>query len=214
MKSLVLATALLASVALATPARAVLLQTDARTFKVGPDHRVRFDFPVGQLHVRATDGDEVRVQLQVRCRRGSTEECQRKTRKLRLEHTDEAGRLTLKVEGYPKFDTKGFTLEALVMVPARLALNVDMGVGELEVDGMSGDLRVELGVGEATIVAPRENARAVNVDVGIGDASLRTNGHRANSRGWLGRDVRWSEGTGTSRIDLSVGVGEGSVTLR
>lgn len=214
MKSLVFALALLGAAALAAPSHAVVLQTDARTWKVGPDHRVRFEFPVGELHVKATDGDEVRVEMQVRCRRGSTENCMDKTRRLRLEHTNEGGQLRIKVEGYPKFDTRGFTLEALVLVPRSLRLDLDMGVGELQVDGMSGDLDVELGVGEATILAPRDAVRAVNVDVGIGDASLRTNGHRASSRGFLGREVKWSEGAGTSRIELSVGVGEGDVSLR
>jgi hypothetical protein len=214
MKPLVLVAALVATAALAVPAHAVVLQTEARTWRVGPDHRVRLDFPVGELHVKATDGDEVRVELQVRCRRSGTEECQRKSRRLRLEHTNDGGVLRIRVEGYPKFNSRGFSLEALVLVPRHLRMDVDMGVGELEVDGMAGDLDVELGVGDATILAPRGAVKTVNVDVGIGDASLRTNGHRAHSRGWLGREVRWSEGGGASRIELSVGVGEGDVSLR
>lgn len=214
MKSLVFALALLGSAALAVPSHAVVLQAEARTWKVGADHRLRFEFPVGELHVKATDGDEVRVELQVRCRRGSTAECQEKTRRLRLEHTNEKGYLRIQVEGYPKFETKGFTLEALVLVPRGLSTKVDMGVGELEVDGLSGDLDVELGVGEATILAPRASVREVTVEVGIGDANVRSNGNRSSSRGFLGREVKWNEGTGTSRIELSVGIGEGDVSLR
>lgn len=214
MKSLVLAAALLAAPALAVTADAVVLQTEARTWKVAADHRVRLDFPVGELHVKATDGDEVRMELQVRCRRGTTEDCQKKTRRLRLEHTNENGVLRLKVEGYPKFETKGFQLEALLLVPRALRLDLDMGVGQLEVDGLAGDLDLDLGVGEATVLAPQGAVKSVSVNVGIGDANVRAGDRRSSSRGFLGRQVEWNDGAGVSRIVLNVGVGEGDIRLQ
>ena len=46
-----------------------------------------------------------------------------------------------------------------------------MGVGQLEVDGLAGDLDLDLGVGEATVLAPQDAVKAVSVNVGIGDAT-------------------------------------------
>ncbi|NOT35363.1 MAG: hypothetical protein HOP12_14560 [Candidatus Eisenbacteria bacterium] len=217
MKALVpCAVAALAILTAAPPGHAsAVLQTEARSWKVTPNTRVRLDFPVGDLHVKAASGSEVRFELQVRCKNGSTDACERRASRLKLEHHQSEGDLRLKLEGYPKATGgMGFVLDGILYVPSACAVNIDMGVGDLEVDGMRGDLDVDLGVGEATVWLERAAISSVNVDVGIGSATVDSPDGSTRGRGWLGRTVHWSPGGGTSRISLDVGVGEAQVKVR
>ena len=210
--ALPLAAALL-SVAVSVSARATVLETDSRTFPVTRQHRVRLEFPIGELRVIPSDESRVRFDLRVRCKGRSDERCEELANKLRLESDDTGGTLSLKLDGYPKWHGKGFTAMGELRVPRALAVRIEMGVGQLEIEGLEGDLDVELGVGQAELRMPRAHVREVSVDTGIGDASISGAGASTASSRFLGTRVSWTQGRGTSDIRLHVGVGEGSVRL-
>jgi len=98
-------------------------------------------------------------------------------------------------------------------VPRALAVDIEMGVGELDIDGLEGDLDVELGVGEADIHASRALANHVSVDAGIGDAEIRGGGSSTRSRSFIGSHAVWTDGDGRSAVHLHVGVGDATVRL-
>jgi hypothetical protein len=209
------ATALLAlsTVAATGAARAAELQTDTQSFAVSRQHRVRLEFPIGELRVLPSDDSRVRFDLRVRCKSRSDERCMELANELRLESDDDGGTLSLKLEGYPKWQRKGFTAMGELRVPRALAVKIEMGVGQLEIEGLLGDLDVDLGVGQADVRIPRANVREVSVDTGIGDASIRGAGSSSASSRFLGTRVEWSEGRGRADVRIHVGVGEGTVRL-
>ncbi len=212
--ALPLAAACLALLAGATaPARAVVLETDTRTFAVSPNHRVRLEFPIGELRVIPAEGPRVRFDLRVRCKGRSDERCAELADRLRLESDDTGQTLSLKLDGYPKWLRKGFTAMGELRVPRALDVRIEMGVGQLEVEGLEGDLDVDLGVGQADVRLPRASVREVSVDTGIGDASIRGAGSSQASSRFLGTRVAWTQGRGRSDVRVHVGVGEGSVKL-
>jgi len=200
---------------LATPyeANATLLETDSRTFPVTANHRVRLEFPIGELHVIPTTESHVSFDLRVRCKGRSLEHCAELADQLILESDDSDGLLHLKLDNYPKWTRKGFTVICEVRVPRALALRVEMGVGQLEIEGLEGDLDVDLGVGQAEIRTPRARAREVSVTTGIGDANI-SGAEAATERArFLGSRVFWSRGQGRAEVRVNVGVGEGTVRL-
>jgi hypothetical protein len=102
-----------------------------------------------------------------------------------------------------------------VLLPATLAIQVDMGVGDLEVRQVEGDVDVELGVGEADVRVPAKAVSSVECEVGVGDANVHgTDGERRSSGLLIGRTVRWQGNEGGSRVHLEVGVGDADVWLR
>jgi hypothetical protein len=209
-RSLALATA---CVLAALPVRATVLETEPRTFPIAAHQRVRLEFPVGELKVIPTDESRVRFDLRVRCRGRSDERCEELANRLVLDSDDEGSTLHLKLQKYPKWGNHGMTVMGELRVPRSLAVQIEMGVGELDIDGIEGDLDVELGVGEAAIRAPKAHAGRVSVETGIGDASIRGGGSDTESRGFIGSHATWSAGSGRSAVRLHVGVGEGSVRL-
>ena len=194
-------------------ARTSVLETEPHTFTVTKDHRIRLNFPVGELKVVPGEASQVRFELRVRCRSGSPEHCESMANRLELNSEDRDGVLRLSLDHYPKWHSRGFNVIATLRVPRSLPLEVDMGVGQLGIEGLDGDIEVDLGVGEADIHASRTRASHVSVDAGIGDASIRGGGSNTSRRGFIGSHASWSEGSGRSSVRLHVGVGEGTVRL-
>jgi hypothetical protein len=197
----------------AGPIRAATLETDSHVYPVTSKHRVEIEFPVGALRVVPTDESKVRFDIRVTCRGRSEERCQEMADRLTLDSHDSGGTLHLKLDHYPKWRSNGFKLAGELRVPRSLALRVDMGVGELVIEGLEGDLDVDLGVGEADVRAPRSGARRVEVEAGIGDASIRGAGSSIETSRFVGARATWSRGDGRSDVRLHVGVGEATVRL-
>ena len=197
----------------AVPARATVLETEPRTFPVTAHHRVRLEFPVGQLKVIPSDESRVRFALRVRCSGRSDGRCQELADQLVLDSDNEGNTLHLKLHKYPKWHNHGMTVIGELRVPRSLAVQIEMGVGELDIDGIEGDLDVDLGVGEADIRAGRQHAGHVSVETGIGDARIRGGGSGTESRGFIGSHATWTSGSGRSDVRLHVGVGEATVVL-
>ena len=145
----------------ALPAHATLLTTDPHTYPVTAHHRIRLEFPVGELKVVPSEGSRVRFELKVRCRGRSDERCEELANRLILDSDDDGGVLHLKLHKYPRWHMNGMTVIGELAVPRALALEIEMGVGELTIDGLEGDLDVNLGVGDADIRAPKAQASHV-----------------------------------------------------
>ena len=198
---------------LATSAHAVTLTTDPHTYMVSPDHRIRLEFPVGELKVVATDEPHVRFDLKVRCKSGSDEHCEEIANRLILDSDDTGGTLHLKLHKYPQWNNHGMEVMGQLSVPRTMPVEVEMGVGELDITGLEGDLDVTLGVGQADIRALRAKASHVSVDTGIGDAEIQGGGSDTHSRGFIGSHSVWTDGPGRGAVRLHVGVGDATVRL-
>ena len=179
-----------------------------KTIDVGSAQGVSIDFPVGELRVVGVDGDNVEVRIELRCKhRHNCDDAVDDSRVI----TDTRGeKIRIRVEG-PKWH-KDHHFKGYVEVPRSLALDVDMNVGELEIDGLEQDLDVHLSVGEVDVDMPESAVRSVDMDVSIGDASLRPRGG-SSVRGLLGKEIRWGDGQGKSRVEIQVSVGDATLRL-
>ena len=205
--------ALAGPVATAAPSRAAMLVTDPHDFPVTEKHRVRLEFPVGELRVIPSDESRVRFDIKVRCRHASDERCAELADQLILDSDDTGGTLNLRLHKLPHWNNHGMTVIGTLAVPRALAVDIEMGVGELTISGIEGDLDVQLGVGDAEVRALRAHAGHVSVDTGIGDADIRGGGSGTRSRGFIGSHAVWDEGQGRASVRLHVGVGDASVRL-
>jgi hypothetical protein len=130
-----------------------------------------------------------------------------------LDSDDTGGTLNLRLHKYPHWNNHGMTVIGTLSVPRALAVDIEMGVGELDITGIEGDLDIQLGVGDAEVRALRSRAGHVTVDTGIGDADIRGGGSGTRSRGFIGSHAVWDEGQGRASVRLHVGVGDASVSL-
>jgi len=205
---------------------------DGRASAAGVD-KVQLDAGVGDIHVTGVGGgDEIVVSVELEPRRGgffsSLKKAQREVDEAVLRMDARRGVLRLEIEtdsGDRRFE-ENWTIE----MPARLALDLDLGVGDVDIRNLDGDLAVEvgvgdilaegvsndvtidIGVGDATIRGSADDFGSVDGSGGVGDARLSVRGKRIESSGFVGHSAEWT-GDGEHTIEISLGVGDARVTL-
>jgi hypothetical protein len=206
----------LGAIALAAPAaRAGDHDRDLhRDFPVAAGKTLRLDLRWGELHVEATDGDHVEVDVRADCDRDNRH-CQERLQELDVESNEHRDALEIKVTGLWHWANHGADVRVDIKVPRGHDLNVDMGAGEIQIDDFESDLEVDLGAGEIHVRMPEQAVRDVELSAGVGDAELRLpHGHVESDRHMLiGGGVSWDRGSGRSHVDCHVGAGEVSMRL-
>lgn len=205
------ATLLVAAMTLvALPLFAGEKRTEKARFAIDGLRTLNIDHPVGTLEVRGGDVKEVVAQLTVSCKGFS---CPEKAEDVRIESKRIGGELRLEVDGFPKHG-RGVEAELVVTVPRNVAVEVDHGVGEVTISGMTADIEVDAGVGEVRISGTAASFREANAESGVGDVDLTVKGRHVKSEShFVGNTVEWSGGAGGSRIDLELGVGSAEIDL-
>ncbi len=205
---------------------------DGRASAAGVD-KVQLDAGVGDIDITGVaDGDEIVVSVELEPRRGgffsSLKKAQLEVDQATLRMDASRGVLRLEIEtdsGDRRFE-ENWTIE----MPARLALDLDLGVGDVDIrslggavsvdlgvgdvdaEGVSNDVTVDVGVGDATIRGPADAFGSVDGSGGVGDARLMVRGERIESSGFVGHSAEWT-GDGEHTIEISLGVGDARVTL-
>ncbi len=175
---------------------------------------IAIDFPVGELRVQTGAGNDVLVDLKVECDRWFRS-CAPRLEDVRLVSEIKHGKLTVEIEGWGH-GHKGGDLEVrgTITVPANRALDIDMGVGELEVAVVSDQLTVDLGVGDVEVRMPVSAVKSVSLEAGVGGTSLRLPSGRVNDENaFVSSEIDWRDGSGASELAVAVGVGDARVTL-
>jgi hypothetical protein len=193
---------------------------------------VRLDAGVGDVEVVGADVAEVSVSVELKPRRGgffsSMKTAQREVDEAVLSAEVSKGALALEIDS--DGNDRHFEERWTIALPASLAFTLEVGVGDVEVrgvtgaldlqvgvgevlaEGVSGDVTIELGVGDATVSGAASHYGSVDGSGGVGDARLTIRGERISSSGFVGHSAEWS-GDGEHSIDIEVGVGDARVTL-
>ena len=211
------AAAFLLSLLAAAPALAgsssEAVASSARTLSAAGVSILSVDAPVGELTFTGEARSDVEVRLTVRCARPVKAACRDAARRIAIGSATRDETLSVEIDGWPKKRDDGLHLELEVELPRDLALTADLGVGEVAVSGVDGDLALDLGVGEVSVRAAESAVRRVSVEVGVGEASLRVGGRLVEGKGFLGSDLDWRQGTGGASLKVDCGVGEVDVRL-
>jgi len=212
-RSIVMGIACLAAAGAASAAEPRVIEGRA---KVASDQEVRLDFPVGELEIVGVDGDTLEIVVEIRCKGRRRARCEDTAEQIELDIDESRGTLYVEIEPHSKWQWwDDLEIEARVKQPADRPLRVDMGVGELVIEGLAADLQVDLGVGEASVDMSVDAVRSVFLDAGIGETEL------LGPKGWvrdersffIGSESSWRDGPGEARVHVEVGVGEASVRL-
>lgn len=109
----------------------------------------------------------------------------------------------------PKHGEHNF--DVTIYVPKQSDLRLNLEVGDLTIDGISGNTDAEVGVGDLKVTVSDPHAyRAVAMSVHIGDVHAGAFG--LEPHGFLGKSVEREFGTGSYRLKLHTGIGDVSCT--
>ncbi len=196
--------------------------------------RLALDAGVGDVTIYAGPGDEIIAKVTLKPRRGgipllsSSREGRRQVEEASLEAHRDGATLELSVPAPDKKHRK-FEERWEITVPARLALDLDAGVGDIEITGLSGGISIDAGVGdidvksaggnieidggvgEIDVTAPAAAVGRVEISAGVGECEIHT-GERTIKGKSLGCDASWT-GQGSATLKIEAGVGEVTVKL-
>jgi hypothetical protein len=189
------------------------VRTIERTVEIDAEQILRLDVSVAELAIEGVDGEEVQIRVAIGCSH-SSRRCRDRAEEMELDVDSRARSLEIALRGHGK---RGNDLEIDVEigVPRQNSFELDMGVGEVKIRGMEGDVGIELGVGNVKIRYAEDKVHSVDLEVGVGEADLRPHQRRASSSGFLflGNEVDWDDGPGNGDIEVEVGVGDVDVII-
>lgn len=177
-------------------------------FPLAASSRLRVELPVGELRVLGSSAPFVTVRLRVEPKRGDIDELERQI-DIRFRPGSET---RLDFTGMDKANGWFHRADvfAEVHVPSQTNLRAELGVGELRIQGVAGDLQIHVGVGELRVeVLDPTLYNSVRANAGIGEVQ---HPFRGASHGWLGKEFHGGYPEGRYRLEASVGVGEVRIT--
>ena len=105
----------------------------------------------------------------------------------------------------PKHGNHNF--DVTLFVPKRSDLRLNLEVGDLSIEGITGNTDAELGIGDLHMMVPDPHAyRAVAMSVHIGDVDA--SAFSLEPSGFLGKSVHHDFNSGSYRLKLHTGIGD------
>ena len=204
-----------AAVLAATGAAAdVEIRSIEKHVEITAEHEILLDVPLGRVRVEVGEANRVDVKILVSCGSRSSR-CRERAEEVYLDESLRRRSLALEVRGLSNRLTSRPTVEVILAIPQGNDLEIDLGVGELEIEDLWGDLEIDVGVGEVDVFTAEEAVGTVRLSVGVGSADLypRRRGQSDSGFLFLGNEIDWHDGPGEAYYVIDVGVGEINVTL-
>jgi hypothetical protein len=209
-------------------------KTLTKTIDAGAIETLELSSGIGDVTITAREGlDEVAIEVLLTPRRGGFFSSKRKAEleveAASLETSVKKDRLQLEIAATDDEDRR-FEERWEIEIPARLALRLEHGVGDIEIQGIAadveldsgvgdvdmtvleGDIMVDLGVGQATVHGPAAVYGTVEAAGGVGSARVTVHGEEIEGSGFVGHSASWT-GDGSYRMEIAVGVGDAVVIL-
>jgi hypothetical protein len=207
-------------------------RTLSETIPLRGIERLNVEVGVGDVVLTAIDSGSASVELRLRPRRGGVFSSMKRGERdvAAAAFASEAVGQTLYLRVESPEDNPRFEELWTVTVPARLGLELELGVGEVTINGLAGgvelelgvvdaiveladgDVVVELGVGDMTLRGPAEAYGEVTASNGVGNARLTIRGDSVDGEGLVGDTASW-QGEGPHSIEINVGVGDTMIKL-
>lgn len=200
MKKILLFTAFAALIS--TSAIAKVEHEIKRSFTLDTQQAIDISFPVGSLEVNTHDGNEVKVSIELEEKNNGWFADSDNLDELTLDSEQTANKLTLTL------DNDDVQQTWLVSVPRSLAVNLDLGVGDIEINDFANSADIEVGVGAVRIDSQSDDYKYINLDSGVGDTRISGFENDAKtSRKMVSSESEYT-GSGTHTIKIEVGVGD------
>ncbi len=187
---------------------------------------------VGDFVLETDDTTEIRIEITLTPRRGGIFSSMKRAEEdvARANLISAAENNVLRIELDTDSNEPRFEARWRVVAPPHLALDLEQGVGDVDVNGLAGGVEMEVGVGTTTVVIPggevgvsvgvgngtvRGPAGAfasANASGGVGGAVIEAQGEIFTGEGFVSHSSSW-RGDGVHAIELEVGVGDAKIVL-
>lgn len=176
------------------------------TINVANQSSISINFPVGEIELVTSSDDQVVIEVVVKEKGGSWFSSANLDN---IELSQKVSDKSIKLE----IDDDDIKQEWRVSIPQHLAVEVDLGVGQVEVNGVSRDVDVNVGVGAVELGLANNNYRIIDASSGVGDAHIRGVSNVDNDRAVVSKNATW-HGEGKYAVEVDVGVGDADIRVK
>lgn len=181
----------------------------SRTIDAAMLGSVEIEAAIAEMEIEFYDGDEIELEIELeadgnwmRWRRGDVDDID-----LELRTTGDKvylGIANQKVQQHWR-----------VKMPAKLAIAIDVGVGDIELDDISNNLDMDVGVGSVRVDVDDTDYAMIRASAGVGDTAISGfSGKRVDNERTFMTSDSYYYGDGTLEIDIEVGVGDVQIRSR
>lgn len=169
--------------------------------------------PAGDLAVEQARGSELTAELTVLCPSRSSR-CAKAMQDLELITETNQDGVHLALNKNRAFSYRNSELIVRIAVPPTHPVHIDVTAGDVDI-AVANCTEVNMEAGDLTLKVPESIVRSVNIDTGIGDASLSRKGRHLSGRRALlvGAEVNWDQGPGDCDIVVDLQAGDAKVDL-
>ncbi|RVT47146.1 hypothetical protein EMM73_06230 [Rheinheimera sediminis] len=191
--------ALSATTAVAEDIKVLEKTIDAQNFT-----RLVLDVPVGEIKVKVTKNHDISLVVELEPDEGwFSSRKDLSDAQISVQENGSALKLKIDLE-----DDNDVNQNWTVMMPADIAVSLNLGVGSVEIDDLTSDINVDLGVGEVDIDVDTSLFDSIKLDAGVGDTSIKGGKGRYERDQVLVTSSSQLHGKGKKQLDANVGVGD------
>ncbi|PCK30857.1 hypothetical protein [Pseudoalteromonas piscicida] len=159
------------------------------------------DIAVGKIDLQTYNGDSIEVEILVEPKDSDSWFGNTDVNDAQLTNKTSTNKLALEV------NSDDYELSWQVKVPANLALDIEVGVGKIDIDNLNNSADLEVGVGKIKITSTAVDFKEVSLDSGVGKTAMSGYQNSATSeKSMVGSKTNYT-GKGQYSIDAEVGVG-------
>lgn len=172
----------------------------SESIRLAEDAHVSFDIRVGSLHIETYDGDIMELDIEVKeGDNGWFSSADMEDVELDIDGDDED--ISLEV------DVEDVVQKWRVKLPRTASIDIDLGVGEVDIENFERSAFIDVGVGEVDIELVSDDYREIELESGVGGADLDGFKGADRERNMVNESIRW-RGKGEYDIEVDVGVGD------
>ncbi len=177
------------------------------SFATSGINQLNIEFPVGSLEVESYNGSDVVVKVRIEPKSdNSWFSSDADLSDVKLNHSQSTSSLSLIL------DNDDIKQDWHVKMPKSMAIDVELGVGDIEINDASNSVDIELGVGAVKIDTTLDDYKRIKLDTGVGDTKIRGFKKDVNTSRKIVSSHSSYSGNGQHTINVKVGVGDIKVT--
>lgn len=192
----------LASVLLTCSAFAQAEHKIEHTFNISGQQKLAIDVPVGSLELSTNKGNQVTVSIELKAKNNSMFSDDAKLEEITLQHKQSSNKLSLSI------DEDDVQQTWLISVPEAMAIDLELGVGDIEVDNFANSAAIDVGVGAVRISSALADYQSITLDSGVGDTKISGMKNAPKHTRKMVSSTTKYRGDGQYSINVEVGVGD------
>lgn len=175
------------------------------TISIDANSSIKVEVPVGSLTIETYDGDDIILEVEIKESDNDWfSSADLDDAEIDIDKSGNSVHLEIDMEDVvQKWEMK---------IPKDAHLDIDLGVGEVEIDGFERDANIDVGVGEVDLNLSGNNYREIELESGVGGVDLNGFSNVDGKRKLVSESVEW-RGKGDYELNIDVGVGEVDVDL-